>query len=158
MKIRHLLAAQVYETPCRMAEEFSFSRSGRQPATIAYTAFAVIVLLVLIFRLDAHPLIIAFFAVVVSPAIWDVIANNRAEFHISDESIRWQVGKRANDARLDEIDRVKARTAFDFSQRVSIRMCDGSRRAIPPPCIPPGRVLDSELKARGVRVERIIFI
>ena len=141
-----------------MSDEFSFSRSGRKLTTIVYTAFAVIALFVLIFGLDAHPLIIAFFAVVVSPAVWDVIANNRAEFHISDESIRWQVGKRANDARLDEIDRVKARTAFDFSQRVSIRMRDGTRRAIPPPCIPPGRVLDSELEARGVRVERIIFI
>jgi len=126
--------------------------------TIAYTAFAVIALLVLIFGLDAHPLIIAFFSVVISPAIWDVIANNRAEFHLSDEGIRWQVGKRSNNARLDEIDLVKARTAFDFSQRVSIRMRDGSRRAIPPPCIPPGRVLDGELGERGVRVERVIFI
>ena len=158
MNIWYLPAGRVYERPCRMSDEFSFSRSGRKLTTVVYTAFAVIALFVLIFGLDAHPLIIAFFAVVVSPAIWDVIANNTAEFHISDESIRWQVGRRANDARLDEIDRVKARTAFDFSQRVSIRMRDGTRRAIPPPCIPPGRVLDSELEARGVRVERIIFV
>ena len=141
-----------------MSDSFSFSRSGRQWSAIAYTSFAIVGLLVLIFGLEAHPLISAFFAVIVTPAVWDVVSNNRAELSISGEDIRWQVGKRANSARLDEIDRVKARTAFDFSQRVSIRLHDGKRRAIPPPCVPPGRVLDTELEARGVWVERTLFI
>ena len=141
-----------------MSDDFIFSRSGRQLSSIAYTVFAFIALMVLIFGLDAHPLIAAFFAVVVSPAVWDVVANNRAEMNISDRRIHWRVGQRANEARLDEIDRVAARTGLDFSQRVSIRMRDGTRRAIPPACIPPGRVLDSELEARGVTVERTLFL
>ena len=141
-----------------MSENFIFSRSGRQWSSIIYTSLAVIGLIVLIFGLNAHPLIAAFFAVIVTPAVWDVIANNRAEMEITKSNIRWQVGKRANSAQLDEIDRVKARTGLDFSQRITISMHDGSRRSIPPACIPPGRVLDAELKARGVWVDRTIFL
>ena len=141
-----------------MPDEFRYSRSGRQPSAIAYTMFAAIGLAVLIFWLEAHPLISAFFAVIVLPAVWDVVVNNRAAIQITADRIRWRVGNRENDARLDEIDRIKARTAFDFSQRVNVRMRDGTRRAIPPPCIPPGRVLDTELEARGVRVERTLFL
>ncbi len=141
-----------------MSDNFSFSRSGRHWSAIAYTSFAVVALLVLVFGLKAHPLISAFFAVIVAPAVWDVVSNNRAEMEITKTDIRWRVGKRAHSARLDEIDRVKARTAFDFSQRISLRLHDGSRRAIPPPCVPPGRILDAEFEARGVWVERTIFL
>ncbi|MGI9393939.1 MAG: hypothetical protein ACR2OY_04775 [Boseongicola sp.] len=141
-----------------MSDDFLFSRSGRQLSAVAYTIFAVTGLAVLIFGLNAHPLIAAFFAVIVLPAVWDVVVNNRAEMKISDGRIQWRVGQRANDAKLDEIERVMARTGLDFSQRVSIRMRDGTRRSIPPPCIPPGRSLDAELKARGVTVERTLFL
>ncbi|MGI9395025.1 MAG: hypothetical protein ACR2OY_10305 [Boseongicola sp.] len=141
-----------------MPDDFNFSRSGRQLSSIAYTVFAVVGLAVLIFGIDAHPLISAFFAVIVLPAVWDVAVNNSAELSISDGRIQWRVGQRENDARLDGIDRVTARTGLDFSQRVSIRMNDGTKRAIPPPCIPPGRELDAELKSRGVTLERTLFL
>ena len=141
-----------------MPDDFVFSRSGRQLSAVAYTIIAVTGLAVLIFGLNAHPLISAFFAVILLPAVWDVLANNRAEMKISKDRIQWRVGQRENDAKLDEIERVMARTGLDFSQRVSIRMRDGSRRSIPPACIPPGRVLDTELEARGVKVERTMFL
>lgn len=141
-----------------MSDDFVFSRSGRQLSAVAYTIIAVTGLAVLIFGLNAHPLVSAFFAVILLPAVWDVVANNRAEMNISNGRIHWRVGQRENDARLDEIDRVMARTGLDFSQRVSIRMRDGTRRSIPPACIPPGRVLDTELEARGVTVERTLFL
>ena len=118
-------------------------------------AFAIVGLLVLMFALQAHPFVVALFAVLITPAIWSIIANTEANLHIDETSISWQVGARGDSVDLDDIDYVRARTALDLSQRVAVFRNSGPKLHIPGPCLPLGRQLDEALETRGVTVKRL---
>ena len=118
-------------------------------------AFAIVALLVLVFGLQAHPFIVALFGVLITPAIWSIVANTEAELTIDDASISWQVGARGDRVDFDDIDYVRARTALDLSQRVAVFRNSGPKLYVPGPCLPSGRQLDEALEARGVTVKRL---
>ena len=116
---------------------------------------ALAVLLVLIFWLEAHPFIVAAFAVLISPAIWTILANTEATLQIEDDRMSWNVGTRGDEVLLEDIEYVRARTALDLSQRVAVFRHSGPKLHIPGPCLPSGRQLDEALEARGVSVKRL---
>lgn len=118
-------------------------------------AIAIGCLIVLVFWLNAHPVVVALFAVLISPAVWSIIANTEAHLEIGDHAISWQVGQRGDTVDFDDIDYVKARTSLDLSQRVSVIRKSGGKLHIPGPCLPGGRKLDQALETRGVRVKRL---
>ena len=138
-----------------MPSPFIHRRTSRNASSYATVAIAILLLLVLIFWLDAHPFVVGVFGVLVSPAIWSIIANTQASLTLSDDSMSWQVGARGDEVPLRDIDYVRARTSLDLAQRVTVFRHSGPKRHIPGPCVPPGRRLDEALEARGITVKRI---
>lgn len=111
----------------------------------------------LIFAVGAHPLIVAIVALLIAPALWDVLRDACATLTVDDTSIGWQTGARTASVPFTAIDEVVLATTLDFSQRASLRLTDGGRVRIPPECLPGGRRLDAALEARGVRNRRSLF-
>ena len=138
-----------------MSETFTHRRTSRNASSYLMVAFAIAGLLVLIFALRAHPFVVALFAVLITPAIWSIIANTEASLRIDETSISWQVGARGDSVDFDDIDYVRARTALDLSQRVAVFRNSGPKLHIPGPCLPSGRQLDEALESRGVTVKRL---
>ncbi|MEL6645794.1 MAG: hypothetical protein AAFQ79_17820 [Pseudomonadota bacterium] len=140
-----------------MATELAFTRNARRPAALAMVGVALVILLVLIFAVNAHPLIVTIFALLIAPAVWDVWRNADATLTVDDTGIRWSSGPRQAGAEWEAIDEVILATTLDFSQRASLRLTDGGRMRVPPECLPGGRVLDGVLEARGIRHRRSLF-
>lgn len=114
-------------------------------------------LALLIFGVGAHPVIVAIVALLIAPALWDVLRDARASLSVDGAEIAWQTGARTAAVPFTAIDEVVLATTLDFSQRASLRLTDGGRIRIPPECLPGGRVLDNTLEARGIRHRRSLF-
>ena len=138
-----------------MAKNFEHRRTSRNTSSYVTLTIAIGFLFLLIFGLNAHPIIVAGGAVLISPAIWSILANTQAYLEINDHSISWQVGQRGDAVEFDDLDYVKARTSLDLSQRVTVVRKSGPKLHIPGPCLPGGRKLDQALETRGVRVKRL---
>lgn len=141
--------------PTAMFETFTHRRTSRNASSYLMVTFAIVGLLVLMFALQAHPFVVALFGVLITPAIWSIVANTEASLRIDETSISWQVGARGDSVDFDDIDYVRARTALDLSQRVAVFRNSGRKLHIPGPCLPSGRQLDEALKSRGVTVKRL---
>ena len=140
-----------------MAETYRFERPARRPFSYAIVSIAILALAVLIFVIDAHPFIVALFALIIAPAIWDVIKGNTATLEITDASISWESGARHATVPIEEIDEASLSTTLDFSQRATLIFKQGGKVRIPVECLPPGRVLDRELTERGIANQRSLF-
>lgn len=140
-----------------MADPFIFTRRARRPSAFIMTGIALIFLCVLIFGVQAHPVVVAAFAALISPALWDVFRNTETRLELDETEIRWQSGRRKGTIPLGEIDRVKLRTTLDFSQRATVQTKSGRKLRLPPECLPPGRTLDSLFEARGIPASRSLF-
>ena len=140
-----------------MTEPLFFERRARRPFGIAMVAVALVCLAVLIFGIDAHPLLVTLFAIIVAPALWDVLRDNRATLALNDTHLSWTAGAQKIEIPFTEIDEVVLATTMDFSQRATIQLRDGRKIRIPPQCLPGGRVLDTALEARAVIHRRSLF-
>ena len=138
-----------------MPETFEHRRTSRNASSYGTVAIAVGILFALVFWLGAHPLVVAGFAVLISPALWSIFADTEAYLEVNDAAISWRVGRRGDEVAFEDIDYVKARTALDLSQRVSVIRKSGPKLHIPGPCLPGGRLLDQALELRGVTVKRL---
>lgn len=138
-----------------LPDTYLHRRTSRNSSSYVTLAIAIGFLIILIFWLNAHPIVTAGFAVLISPAIWSILANTEAHLEVNDHAILWQVGQRGDSVDFDDIDYVKARTSLDLSQRVSVIRKSGGKLHIPGPCLPTGRQLDQALESRGVRVKRL---
>lgn len=139
------------------AEPLSFERRARRPFGLAMVGVALICLVLLIFAIDAHPLIVAIFALITAPAVWDVARDARATLSVDARHLSWNTGHHEITVPLAEIEEAVLSTAFDFSQRGKITLRDGRRVRIPPQCMPRGRSLDAALEARGIIHRRSLF-
>ena len=140
-----------------MTTPFSFERRARQPRGIAIVSTAVLCLVLLGVVFAAHPLILAAVAAVTAPAAWEIATDARAQLDLTDEALTWSTGARHGAVALDRIDEAQLATRMDFSQRAHLRLTDGRTLRLPGACLPPGRILDVALTARGVKVRRRLF-
>ena len=140
-----------------MAAEFRFERPARRPAGYGMIGAGLAVLAVFIFVVDAHPLVVAIAALIIAPALYDIIRGGTATLSLSDREIAWSSGSRQGSVPLDRIDRVKLATTLDFSQRATLELKDGGKLRLPPECLPGGRILDAECERRGLPHRRSLF-
>ncbi len=140
-----------------MPEPFVFRKSARRPAGLVTALIALILLVILTFTVRAHPLIVAAFALLIAPAIWEIARNSQTEVIVDETTLSWKSGNRTGQIRLSEIDVVRIRTALDFSQRASLTLRDGQKLRLPAECLPGGRAFDLALEQRGVTVRRVLF-
>jgi len=139
----------------QMPDTFTHRRTSRNATSYTLVGGAIVVLLVMILWLEAHPLIVALFGVLIAPAIWTIMANTEAKLTVTDDAISWQVGARGDEVQLSDIDFMRARTSLDLSQRVAVFRHSGPKLHIPGPCLPSGRQLDEALEARDITVKRL---
>ena len=139
----------------QMPDTFTHRRTSRNATSYTLVGGAIVVLLVMILWLEAHPLIVALFGVLIAPAIWTIMANTEAKLTVTDDAISWQVGARGDEVQLSDIDYMRARTSLDLSQRVAVFRHSGPKLHIPGPCLPSGRQLDEALEARDITVKRL---
>ena len=137
--------------------DFIHERSARDPRSLALIGIAVLVLLGMIFVVGAALWVIAVFALLTIPAIYDALRGARARLVLNDLTLGWQSGRRDQMIPLGRIEEVTLSTSLDFSQRATVQLTTGEKLRIPPECLPGGRLLDAELQARGVPHRRSLF-
>ncbi|MEW2913157.1 hypothetical protein [Leisingera sp. JC11] len=139
------------------AEDYSFSRRGRSATAIMAAGGWLAALLVLWQLLDAALWLVILLALPVLPAIADLIRNPLSGLKISRNRIEWFTGKLTGQAQLDEIDRVRFDTRWDFSVRATLILKSGKRIRLPQEATPPHAEADAEFQLRGIRTERHHF-
>ncbi|MEM6636186.1 MAG: hypothetical protein AAF667_09865 [Pseudomonadota bacterium] len=92
------------------------------------------------------------------PAVWDVWRGHHGRLWIDERAIGWRTAGRAEQSvALGDIDKVNMRVGLDFSQRITLRLTDGTRRKVPLEVTPRGRAIEHRLAERGVTVDRGFF-
>ncbi len=76
---------------------------------------------------------------------------------VNDTTLSWRVGRRAGEVALSDIERVKAVTTLDLSQRATVFTRSGKKLYIPSPCMPPSRTFDAQMINRKVPFHRALF-
>lgn len=136
---------------------YSFCRRGRTPRLLGILICVYAVLLAAIILFDAAWWLMALFAVPTLPALYDLYADPEAGLALNDTTLSWHSGRRHAALTLDEIDRMRLDTRWDFSVRATAILKSGRKIRLPYETLPPHRVLEAELAVRGVRVERHHF-
>jgi hypothetical protein len=140
-----------------MAEPLRFERRARGPRALALLGAALLVILAMVFLVEAAWWIVALLALLTLPAVIEAVRDARATLALDADALSWASGRRAQRVPLSRIAEVRLATTLDFSQRASVHLDTGERLRIPPECLPPGRVLDAALAAREVPQRRSLF-
>ena len=136
---------------------YSFSRRGRTPRLLGILICIYAALLAAIILFDAAWWLMALFALPTLPALHDLYADPESGLRLDDRTLSWCSGRRHAELALDEIDHMRLDTRWDFSVRATAVLTSGKKIRLPYESLPPHRVLETELQARGVRVERHHF-
>lgn len=132
------------------------TRPARSTAAVVALAVAIAVWFAL-GAIQAHWLVLAIFAIPPALLAWDLLKNDTAQFHLSDTDLRFGIGPDQTTLPLAQIEVVRLNRRLDFSWRVTLRLTDGQRARIPPPCLPPMAQLETALAARQIRTESVLF-
>jgi len=134
----------------------SYSRNARTPE--AYTALGLA--LAVWFALgiiQAHWVLLALAVIPPSLAAWDIMKNDAAHLELTDSHLNYGIGTDLDRVPLNRIEVIRLNRRLDFSWRVTMRLTDGTKLRIPPPCVPPMPAFEAALEARNVRIDRILF-
>ena len=137
--------------------KFSFTKQSRNPRTVLNLICIYAVLIALKIMLDAAWWLMAFFALVPLPALWDVINDTSAGIELSQDTLRWHTGQRLGELKLSEVDRFRFDTQWNFSVRVSAMLCSEKRVRLPDESLPPHRQFEEVLRQADFTVERNHF-
>jgi len=136
---------------------FSFSRQGRSPRVLGVLICVYAVLVAAILLFDAAWWLMALLALPTLPALYDLYRDPEAGLELDADTLSWRSGRRRGTLALAEIARLRLDTRWDFSVRATAVLGSGRRIRLPDESLPPHRVLEAELLARGVQVERHHF-
>ncbi len=132
------------------------SRSARTPG--AYLALGLsLAIWFALGAVNAHWILLAVLVIPPSLVAWDLLKNDTATFALTDTHLSYGIGRETQRVPLDRIDMVRLNRRLDFSWRVTLRLTDGTRLRIPPPCLPPMGAFEAALTARDVRIDRVLF-
>lgn len=124
----------------------------------AYLALGVaIALWFALGAIQAHWLVLAVFALPPTLLAWDILKNDSAELVLSDHSLAYGTGTQRTTIPLSQIVIVRLNRRLDFSWRVTLRLKDGQRARIPPPCLPPMPLFEAALRERDIKIDRVLF-
>ena len=126
--------------------------------TAVVTVAGIWVLLIAMWSaMEARWYILAPFALLTLPAIFDAWRGRSSEFHMDDKDISWRSGKLEDSILIANIEKAGIRTRLDLSRRVRFYLRDGTRAIVPPDATPPGNAVQTALHARGIRVDQEFF-
>ena len=132
------------------------SRSARSKAAYIALGIALVVWFGL-GAIQAHPIILAVFILPPALLAWDLLKNDTSTFSLSDTEMTFGIGAAHTAIPLDQIDLVRLNRRLDFSWRITVRLNDGQRVRIPPPCIPPIAPFETALLDRNIKIDRVLF-
>ncbi len=130
---------------------------GRQPATLIVLLLIWSVLFAAYMLLDAAPVILVPLALFTLPALYDLLADPTAEFHLDNESLSWRAGRQQARISLCEIDHLRLDTRLDLSVRLSVVRPSGHKIRVPYPATPPHRAIEAAATAAGIPIKRHHF-
>ena len=137
--------------------DFTFTRNGRNSATLVALIAVWFGIFAAIFFLGAAIWLMAILVLFTAPALYDLIANRSAGMTLTDVAMHWHSGPHTGEIGWDQIDHVRLDTRLDFSVRVSAALPAGRRCRIPFEAAPPHQELEAALQARGIAVQRHHF-
>lgn len=136
---------------------YSFTRQGRSPVAIAAAAAWLALLALLVLGLQAAWWLAAVLALPLVPVLIDLWRNPAAGLELDGTALRWFSGSREASVALEDIEKLRFDTRWDFSVRVTVLGKDGKKTRLPQECVPPHRSFEEELTARGLTPERHHF-
>ena len=139
------------------ADQFSFTRQGRSPRTLAVVIVIYAVLVMAVLLVDAAWWLMAALALFTLPALWDLYADPSAGVQLNKDRLDWHSGRRSAFVDLNEVDHMRFDTRWDFSVRVTAMLRDGKRVRLPYDALPPHRDFEIALQKQGLRVVRHHF-
>ena len=136
---------------------YRFTRQGRSPVAMAAAAAWLALLMLLVLGLQAAWWLAAILALPLLPVLADLWRNPAAGLELGAASLRWFTGGKEATVPLEDIEKMRFDTRWDFSVRVTVRTRDGKTARLPQECMPPHREFEAELTARGIAPERHHF-
>ncbi|MCF6232967.1 MAG: hypothetical protein L3J36_07710 [Rhodobacteraceae bacterium] len=141
-----------------MAAVFCFTREGRSRRTAIIVICIYAVLAAAIVLINAAWWLMALLALPTLPALYDLWRSPSAGVRLSDDHLEWHTGTRKGALDLSEIDYMRFDTRFDFSVRVTAILTNDKPVRLPDEAMPAHKAFETELTARGIRVDRHHFV
>lgn len=141
-----------------MTADYSYCRQGRARRTAVIIAAVYGVCIAAIVFLDAAWWSMAMIALTTIPALLDLWFNPQSGLEISQTQLTWFTGRRRGTLSLDEIDRMRFDTRWDWSVRVTAILTNKKRIRLPYETLPPHRQLEAEFQRRNIQVVRHHFV
>lgn len=139
-----------------MTAPLVYTRPARTPGAYLALGLALAVWFGL-GAIQAHWILLALFILPVALVAWDLLKNETAHLRLDDQHLSYGFGSDLDRVPLARIELVRLNRRLDFSWRVTLRLTDGTRLRLPPPCVPPMDQFETALQDRGVRIDRILF-
>lgn len=139
------------------AAPYTHHRDARSRGVTLVLALVYTALIGAVLWIDAAPWLMTLLALPTLPALYEQITNPAAGIELTAGGLRWFTGRRAGTLRLAEIGHMRFDTRWDLSVRVTAVLRSGKSVRLPWEALPPHRVFERELTARGIAVERHHF-
>ena len=105
----------------------------------------------------AHWLLILAFAFPPVLMGWELWTNPVGRLTLDAQTLSFDSGRQAREVALADVAKVRVLRRMDLSWLATIVLRDGRKLRLPANCTPPGERLETELAARGLKVDRILF-
>jgi len=132
-----------------MTDVYSFERRGRTKlaAMVVSGIYAFLALAFFVLEISLWISGIAFLLTL--PALWDMIADTRSGFSLSEDGVTWFHGKNSATIERSEIKLFKVDLRMDRSVKLSVELHSGRKIRLPQPSTPPLKDLERELANYG---------
>ncbi len=132
------------------------SRSARTRGAYIALGLSILVWFAL-GAIQAHWILLALFIIPPSLVAWDLMKNDTAHLELTDSHLIYGIGRDLDRVPINRIEVIRLNRRLDFSWRVTMRLTDGTKLRIPPPCVPPMQAFETALETREIRIDRILF-
>jgi hypothetical protein len=140
-----------------MTVPHTYQSRGRRPVT-ALVVVAVWTLLGAAYAgLEASALVVGILAAFTGPAIYDLVADPRANFVLDATHLRWHTPRQQAQIALSQIDHLRFDTRLDLSVRLSVVRPSGVKIRVPYAATPPHAHLEAVAQAAGLKTRRHHF-
>ena len=136
---------------------YSFSRNGRNWATLITVLGVWLAVLVGWLVFDAAPWLLVVVLLFTLPAIWDIYTARTAGTDLTTDHLRWYSGAHEVSVPLSDIDHVRFVTRLDLSVRAAAVLQSGRKLRLPAEATPPAKPFEDALIAMGIKTQRHHF-
>lgn len=134
-----------------------FENRGRCPATVFVVLLSWATLLAAYILIDAALLVLMLLWLFTLPAVYDLITNPVASFHLDDKTLVWRAGRQRAQIAVSEIDHLRLDTRLDMSVRLTAVRPSGRKIRVPYPATPSAAAIEKAADRAGIAFQRHHF-